>query len=58
MTELLVDTAKIRTFKFFSNSSKNGGSLNVLLFQEVFIFSPTVMEWINLDTWWVDSFQL
>ena len=51
MTELLVDTAKIRTFKFFSNSSKNGGSLNVLLFQEVFIFSPTVMECINLDTW-------
>lgn len=51
MTELLVDTAKIRTFKFLNNSSKNCGSLNVLLFQEVFIFSPTVMEWINLDTW-------
>ena len=34
MTELLVDTAKIRTFKFFSNSSKNGGSLMSYYFKK------------------------
>ena len=35
-----MDTAKIRTLKLFSNSSKNGGHLDVKLLYEVFVLSP------------------
>ena len=37
---ILMDTAKIRTLKLFSNSSKNGGHLYVKLLYEVFVLSP------------------
>ena len=35
-----MDTAKIRTLKLFSNSSKNGGYLYVKVLYEVFVLSP------------------
>ena len=37
---ILMDTAKIRTLKLFSNSSKNGGHLYVKVLYEVFVLSP------------------
>lgn len=51
ITEFLLDTTKIRTLKLFSNASKNGGLSNVLSSYEVFILSPTVLEWIKLIKW-------
>ena len=33
-------------------------AVNILLLYEVFILSLRVLEWINLVTWSVNSFQL
>ena len=56
MTELLGVTAKIRSLRLSSKSSKMW-HLYVELLHEDLILQRRVLEWINLVTWSVNGFQ-